>query len=676
MSQKTIKRSRKVAAERELSTFTVGAHNIDEVISGITRRAVAPKFIVIDLFCGAGGTSTGFEMTDGAALVIACVNHDYMAIKSHWANHKEIAHFEEDIRTLKLEPLVKLLNYYKALYPDAKVILWASLECTNFSKAKGGQPRDADSRTLADHLDRYIIALNPDYVQIENVVEFMSWGPLDVNGKPVSRKNGSDYMRWCNHINSFGYYNEWKELNSADFGAYTSRNRLFGCFAKLGRPIAWPAPTHAKKANNGSIFTDSLKKWKAVKEVLDFEDEGKSIFSRSKELSEKTLERIYAGLVKYVAGGKQNFLLKYNSTSQKGVHIPPSVDEPYPVIAAQSRLGVVHTSFISKYYSGKPDGKNITVDGPAGTVTCIDHQSLVQAKFITQRNTGPAESKLVDINGPARTLTATGGNQDLVDVKFIQKYHGNGDNLHSIESPCPTIATKDQCAVVQAQYLMNYHHSSDVNSIDAPCPTLTTRDKIACVAPQFIMRDFSGGGQHSSVESPVGSLLAVPKTNLVTAEQAFIMPTNYDNQPSSIDDPLSTITANRKWHYIVNPSHGGHSTSAEAPCPVIVARQDKAPLYLVISEGGEIAIRVEDTDTACMIKIKEFMVLYNIIDIKMRMLKVPELLKIQGFPAGYILEGNQSDQKKFIGNSVVPNVVHAWAMAMSDYTVSDKIIAA
>jgi|GEM_PF-3692483 len=139
------------------------------------------EFLIIDLFCGAGGTTTGFDKAKlngkKCALVIACINHDPKAIKSHWLNHPEVVHFEEDIRTVELSPLVDILQKYRLLYPNAKVILWASLECTNFSKAKGGQPRDADSRTLADHLDRYITALNPDYIQIENVVEFMSWGP-------------------------------------------------------------------------------------------------------------------------------------------------------------------------------------------------------------------------------------------------------------------------------------------------------------------------------------------------------------------------------------------------------------------------------------------------------------------------------------------------------------------
>jgi DNA (cytosine-5)-methyltransferase 1 len=250
-----------------------------------------PLFIIVDLFCGAGGTTTGFVQAElegnGIAQVIACVNHDPKAIKSHWQNHKEVKHFEEDIRTLDLTELIVLVRYYRIKYPDAYLILWASLECTNFSKAKGGQPRDADSRTLA-------------YVQIENVVEFMSWGPLDANGKPVSKKNGQDWMRWRKLICSHGYQDEWRELNSANYGAYTSRNRLFGIFARPGLPIAWPEPTHAKKPSIASMHGD-LKKWKAVKEVLDFSDQGESIFNRKTPLVDPSLERIYAGLVKYVA---------------------------------------------------------------------------------------------------------------------------------------------------------------------------------------------------------------------------------------------------------------------------------------------------------------------------------------------------------------------------------------
>ena len=137
----------------------------------------------------AGGTSTGVNTArlhgEQCAEVIACVNHDANAIASHAANPPDALHFTEDIRTLELSPLVHHLQKCRTKNPDALVVLWASLECTNFSRAKGGQPRDADSRTLAEHLFRYIEAIDPDYIQIENVEEFMSWGELDENGKPV-----------------------------------------------------------------------------------------------------------------------------------------------------------------------------------------------------------------------------------------------------------------------------------------------------------------------------------------------------------------------------------------------------------------------------------------------------------------------------------------------------------
>lgn len=185
------------------------------------------KLLYIDLFCGAGGTSTGVENArhDGrqCAKVIGCVNHDANAIASHAANHPDALHFTEDIRTLELSPLTAHIAEMRRQYPDAFVVLWASLECTNFSKAKGGQPRDADSRTLAEHLFRYIEAINPDYIQIENVEEFMSWGDLDENGKPISKDAGRLYQQWVSNVCGYGYRFAHRILNSADYGAYTTR---------------------------------------------------------------------------------------------------------------------------------------------------------------------------------------------------------------------------------------------------------------------------------------------------------------------------------------------------------------------------------------------------------------------------------------------------------------------
>lgn len=533
------------------------------------------EIFVIDLFCGAGGLSEGVEEArlNGrkCAKVVCCVNHDKNAILSHDANIPDALHFIEDIRTLELSPINAIVARIRQLYPDAMIMLHASLECTNFSKAKGGQPRDADSRTLAEHLFRYIDMIDPDYIQIENVEEFMSWGDMDENGKPISMDKGRLYQRWVRNVKKYGYNFEHRILNAADYGAYTTRKRFFGIFAKKGLPIVFPEPTHCKGGRN-DMFS-RLEKWKPVREVLDFSDEGTTIF-REKPLSEKTLERIYAGLIKFVAGGKDAFLIKYNSMSRTGKYNAPGVDEPCPVVATQSRLGVAQVCFLSKQFSGHPESKNVSVEEPAGAITCKDHHA------------------------------------------FVSAYYGNGHN-HSVELPAPTVTTRDRLALIESRFLdMQY-----------------------------------GNGSPASLESPAGTLTTNPKLNLVSC-QPWIMNTAFSNIGSSIEEPSQTITANRKWHYLMNPQFNSAGGSVDNPCFTLIARMDKMPPYLVATESGQVAIEIYETDSPMTRKIKEFMALYGIVDIKMRMLRIPELKRIMGFPEDYVLVGTQADQKKFIGNAV------------------------
>ena len=550
------------------------------------------KLLYIDLFCGAGGTSTGVENAryEGrqCAKVIGCVNHDANAIASHAANHPDAMHFTEDIRTLELSPLIAHIAKMRKLYPDAFVVLWASLECTNFSKAKGGQPRDADSRTLAEHLFRYIEAINPDYIQIENVEEFMSWGDLDENGKPISKDAGRLYQQWVANVCGYGYRFVHRILNSADYGAYTSRRRFFGIFAKGSLPIVFPEPTHSKEGAAG-LF-GRLHRWKPVREVLDFSDEGESIFGRKKPLVDATLERIYAGLIKFVAGGKEAFMVKWNSMSRAGKYHAPGIDEPCPTVATQSRLGVAQVSFLSKYYGGSPEGKSVSVEDPAGAITTRDHHS------------------------------------------FITAYYGNGHN-HSIDEPAPTLTTKDRLAFVDMQY---------------------------------------GNGTPCDIETPAPTVTTNPKHQLVTCKP-WIMNTSFKNTGSSIDEPAQTVTANRKWHYLMNPQFQSAGGSVDSPCFTLIARMDKMPPYLIQTEQGEMAIVIEPDDSPAMVKIKQFMALYGIIDIKMRMLRIPELKRIMGFPSDYVLVGTQADQKKFIGNAVEVNMARVLCEALCARLIEEDI---
>lgn len=204
-----------------------------------------------------------------------------------------------------------------------------------------------------------------------------------------------------------------------------------------------------------------------MRDVLDLEDDGKSIFTRRKPLCEKTLERIYAGLVKFVAGGKKNhdaWILKYNSMNKNHHHNAPSLDEPCPTVAAQNRLGLVKCQFLSKQFSGDPSGKNIDIEQPAGTITCKDHHA------------------------------------------FVTAYYGNGFNT-SIDEPCPTVTTKDRMSLVTTQFLDNQYGNSKPSGINVPSPTVVNNPKQSLVTTHYLMNpQFACSG--GSIDKPCFTLIA------------------------------------------------------------------------------------------------------------------------------------------------------------------------
>ncbi|AZA51374.1 DNA cytosine methyltransferase [Chryseobacterium carnipullorum] len=382
-------------------------------------------------------------------------------------------------------------------------------------------------------------------VKIEDVSLLPTW-------VPIKERKAEFYNAWIKKVKDCGYNYDYKLLNAADFGSYTSRKRYFAQFNKPGFPTLWPNQTHAKNPS-ADLFGKKLEKWKAVKDLLDFEDEGKTIFDRKKDLVEATLERFYEGLIKFVAGGKNKFLAQYNSGNAK--HRVSSIDEI------------------------------------CNTITTNNRFSLVQPKFLTA-------------------------------------YYGNGF----------------------------------VSSIEKPCPTVTTGDRFNIVRTSFIDQQF-GKSKPASINTVLGAVTTNPKYSKVNVE--WVMNTNFKNIGSSINDPSPTITANRKWHYLVDAQYSRIGNSIEKPCFTLIARMDKTPPYLIeINQnnndlpsfiriiGDTVVYEIYEDDSPMMKKIKEFMALYGLKDIKMRMLKIQELKEIMGFPKDYVLIGTQADQKKFIGNAV------------------------
>jgi len=667
------------------------------------KKTPTLKLVYIDLFCGAGGTSTGVhKATDvqgnQVAMVIACVNHDAEAIASHAANHPHTLHYVEDIRHLNLVELTELVQQIRQRFPHLRVCLWASLECTNFSNAKGGGSRDADSRSLADHMPRYIQALNPDYFQVENVREFMSWGPLRIrsvktyadrsdlaikyNAKagrdeyvmvPESRTKGIDYVRWLQHIESMGYTFSHRLLNSADYGAYTSRLRYFAIFSKPGLPVAWPTPTHAKKPKVTNIFGGPLKKWMPVRHVLRLDIKGESIFTRKKKPVVKTYERIYAGLLKHGLGDDGAFLAKYFSGRPEGKVI--GVDGPAGAVKTIDNHSLVQTKpFIVKAlgnneHTGINNGKSI--DDPSITVSCQVRQSLVTpVPFVMTYYSGSHQNRVKSLDDSCLTVTTENRHALVTPVskEFIMQSNGGNPKAksYSIEQPSRVITGGDNQSLVQTEFLIKYHNNeTGGHSIEKPCGAITTKETIALVTSEkaFVLGQTSTA-QLKDIEQPCGTLLTDCNNRLLTLSP-FVLDNKFNNEGKSVEEPAnSLLTGNHQ--YLITPHHGGNSHSVEQPCPVIVARQDKAPTSMVtLTTEGSAHWEIQPDDCEILIKIRQLMKAAGIADILMRMLLVEELLQIQGFPKEYILKGTDTNKKKFIGNAVEVNVCAAWTGALA-----------
>lgn len=376
-----------------------------------------------DLFAGGGGATTGAFSVPGVKVIWA-LNHNEAAIKTHQVNHPETIHYQSDI---------KIQDEHELAPVDG---IWMSSECTNHSVAKGGKLLDLGSRSLPEELCRYAAHCKPSIIIVENVKEYLNWGPLDDKGRPIKKREGEYYWNWVKSLAKIGYTNhDYRLLNSADFGAHTSRVRYFGIFTKCGTSIAWPENTHSKQ---GDISTT---KWKACRDKLDLFNFGESIFK--KNLCENTLRRITAGLLKY---GGYPFILKYNGNIEYNV---TSVDEPIHTITGSNRHVVIQ--FLAKYYGSK--GNVQSIEEPIHTITTKDRFAVI-TQFLTKHynSSGNPESQLQHIDQPVGTITTN--NKFGLVTQFISKsYNSNGKpelNNQSIEEPISTLTTCAKHALITA----------------------------------------------------------------------------------------------------------------------------------------------------------------------------------------------------------------------------------
>lgn len=338
-----------------------------------------------DLFCGGGGATTGAYGVPGVKVLWA-LNHSPSAIATHQANHPETIHYMTDIMMQDEHDLAPVDG------------IWMSSECTNHSIAKGGKLLDQGSRTLPMQLIRFAEHCKPKIIIVENVKEFVKWGPL-IDGRPDKARRGESFEEWVQAVKECGYPNyEHRLVNAADYGAYTSRLRYFGIFTAEGYPISWPEPTHSKTGEDG------LPTWRACREKLDLDNWGKSIFE--KKLCENTLKRIEAGLKKY---GGDPFIMSFYGSNGKPNN--SNIESPLPTLTTKDRHvlctpDVVRQFICSQYSTDKPEHMSHSIEAPIPTLT-TSHAHMLVTQFLTkhQNSNGHPEYNTQSIDDALSALT-------------------------------------------------------------------------------------------------------------------------------------------------------------------------------------------------------------------------------------------------------------------------------
>jgi DNA (cytosine-5)-methyltransferase 1 len=367
--------------------------------------------LIVDSFAGGGGASTGIEWALGRSPDIA-INHSPEAIAMHALNHPHTKHYCEDV--WKVDPR-------EATRGQPVGLAWFSPDCTHFSKAKGGKPRSKKIRGLAWVVHHWAKAVRPRIICLENVEEFADWGPLLDDGRPCPLRRGMTFRRWWRQLENLGYELDARQLRACDYGAPTTRKRLFIIARCDSRPIAWPEPTHGP----------GLTPYRQAAECIDWSIPCPSIFGRKKPLAEATMRRIARGVIRYVVHARQPYVVTVNDAvlcpslintrngerhGRHGEQAPRVHDilKPYPTITAQGSQGALVAAFLAKHYGGVT-GQPLTK--PLGTITARDHHSLVMA--------------------------------------FLLKYYGT-DQDQRLTEPLHTITSKDRFGLVMAHGQPHY----------------------------------------------------------------------------------------------------------------------------------------------------------------------------------------------------------------------------
>lgn len=686
--------------------------------------------IVVDFFCGGGGAGTGLEIGLGRAVNVA-KNHSPQAISMHTVNHPGAKHFTTDV--FEGDPDTEC---------GGMAVGWfhMSPDCTHHSQAAGGQPRKRQIRNLSWIGLKWGGKKRPRVISLENVKQILQWGRLiakrdKATGRvvkldgtiatpgevvpvgqqfliPDPKQRGRTWCRFVALLEGMGYVVEWKVIKACDFGAPTSRERLFMIARCDGQPIVWPEATHAKNPAKGQ------QKWKTAADCIDFTDLGKSIFGRKKDLAPATLRRVAKGMKKFVIDSASPFIVPIANWSGEAVQsadeplrtvtsypkggafsvvspiIAPATHqgsdrindplEPLPTVTCANRgeLTLISPLMVGAggpEYSGKP----VSVDQPTGTVTTQNHRAIAAAHLVKFRFDDAGKA----LDEPLPTITSGGNYQRPAGVAhamgistvFMAQMNGgfNTTVAKSIEEPMTTVTnTGSQQQLVSATLITNTtgHAPSD---LAGPVPTVTTGQHHALVAANLVhmrgncdardvndpLHTVSAGGQHHGLVSAFMERAFGGSVGQCLEEPAPTITAGGGGKSSLVSLTLSPeheAGALRVAAFLISYYGTENISACDAPAPTITTK-DRLAMVTVMVKGTP----------------------YVIVDICLRMLKPAELYKAQGFPADYIISHGadgkpftKTQQVHMCGNSVSPPPMAALARANDPWKIQSERAAA
>lgn len=592
--------------------------------------------LIVDSFAGGGGASTGIEMALGRSPDYA-INHDAEALALHAANHPETVHLSKNI--YKVDPM--------DVVGRRKVgLLWASPDCKHFSKAKGGKPVKREIRDLAWTVVLWAERVKPRVIILENVEEFQTWGPLIETEKgvmPCPDRKGETFNEWIAALKKHGYKVDWKELRACDYGAPTTRKRLFLIARCDGQKIAWPAPTHGP---------GRLPYHTAASHVIDWSIPCPSIFDTSEEimaklgirairpLAENTMARIAKGVKRYVLDAAHPFIIKFQTGA-----VGSDIDAPLPTVTANSfikrpggaaPLGVVMPHLMTMRNAGKPHNE---ADKPTHTVTAGGAGLALVAPMLSSAQHGGSHRAADE---PHRTIAASDKDQNqIIAATMVQTGYGErpGQEPRALDigKPLGTVVAGGAKHAVVSAFLAQHntmpgggihpgHHAEE------PISSVTATGSQQTVVSAGLMN--MKGSQRASLPIDGGTPTQTAGGEHVAEVRAFLMKYYGVDQDPRLEEPLSTVTTRDRFG--------------------------------IVTVEGEA---------------------YQIVDIGMRMLTPRELFKAQGFPADYEIETGvfqdgsrrtltKTAQVRMCGNSVCPPIAAALVAAnCADMARAEKVAA-